>query len=404
MKKLTDEGDNMLNKILLYTHGGSQNHGCEAIVRSTLQVLKNYKEFNITLSTKSKKEDEQYGLDKINGLIIVEEDKQKKFSFRNIIRKCNQILGTGNDDAIFLKFRSNVNTVLANKIAMSIGGDNYCYNGYEKSLSMYNCFFNNRNIKTVLWGCSIEPCLLERKEIIEDMKRYSLITTRESITYEALMAAGISTNTKLYPDPAFTLPKVEINLPEDFLEGKIIGINVSPLVQSLDKGNDITYKNYNYLIKYIISNTENNVALIPHVVWNENNDLEPLTQLFKEFKDTGRVLLIQDYNCMELKGFISRCRMFIGARTHATIAAYSTCVPTLVVGYSVKAKGIAKDIFGSYENYVFPVQSLKNEDDLTKAFIWLCEHEHKIRKHLNNLMPEYIEKAWLAGAEVIKLL
>ncbi|MFR4670990.1 MAG: hypothetical protein ACLT69_14285 [Intestinibacter bartlettii] len=64
-----------------------------------------------------------------------------------------------------------------------------------------------------------------------------------------------------------------------------------------------------------------------------------------------------------IKGYISRCRLY-RARTHATIAAYSTCVPTLVIGYSVKAKGIAKDIFGTYENYVLPVQYYQIEFDL----------------------------------------
>ncbi len=53
-------------------------------------------------------------------------------------------------------------------------------------------------------------------------------------------------------------------------------------------------------------------------------------------------------------------------RTHATIAAYSTGVPTLVVGYSVKARGIARDLFGTEDGYVLPVQQLKESDELTK--------------------------------------
>lgn len=52
--------------------------------------------------------------------------------------------------------------------------------------------------------------------------------------------------------------------------------------------------------------------------------------------------------------------MFIGVRIYVTIAAYSTEVPTLVLGYSVKSRGIAKDIFGSEENYVIPVQDISN--------------------------------------------
>ena len=55
-------------------------------------------------------------------------------------------------------------------------------------------------------------------------------------------------------------------------------------------------------------------------------------------------------NCRQQKYIISQCAYFIGASTPSTIAAYSTGVPTLVVGYSVKAKGIAKDLFGTYDN------------------------------------------------------
>lgn len=64
--------------------------------------------------------------------------------------------------------------------------------------------------------------------------------------------------------------------------------------------------------------------------------------------------------------------MFIGARTHATIAAYSSLVPTLVVGYSVKARGIARDLFGTEKNYVLPVQLLRKEEDLTGGLQVAC--------------------------------
>ena len=146
------------------------------------------------------------------------------------------------------------------------------------------------------------------------------------------------------------------------------------------------------------------VALIPHVVWDNNDDRKPLRVLYDKFKDTGRVVMLEDHNCMELKGYISRCRFFIGARTHATIAAYSTCVPTLVIGYSVKAKGIAKDIFGTYENYVLPVQLLSDKDDLVNAFEWMKNNEDDIRKHLNEFMPGYIESSSRPFEEISKLI
>ena len=79
-------------------------------------------------------------------------------------------------------------------------------------------------------------------------------------------------------------------------------------------------------------------------------------------------------------------------------------MPTLVAGYSVKAKGIAKDIFGDYEHYVVPVQSLQKGGDLVTAFQWLMRREDDIRKHLQEFMPSYCAKAWETGKEIQKLI
>ena len=148
-----------------------------------------------------------------------------------------------------------------------------------------------------------------------------------------------------------------------------------------------------------------NIALIPHVVWKHNDDREPLNKLYEKFKLSNRVVMIkEDYNAMQLKSIISKCRMFIGARTHATIAAYSTCVPTLVLGYSIKSKGIATDLFGTDEKYVIPVQSLEQEDDLTRSFIWLWENEGMIRKKLQLIMPGYIQKASMLDEDIREYL
>lgn len=94
-----------------------------------------------------------------------------------------------------------------------------------------------------------------------------------------------------------------------------------------------------------------------------------------------------------MKYIISQCGFFVGARTHATIAAYSTGVPTLVVGYSVKARGIARDLFGTEDGYVLPVQQLREKDELTKAFVSLYERRDAIRTHLNETLPGYIARA-----------
>ena len=121
------------------------------------------------------------------------------------------------------------------------------------------------------------------------------------------------------------------------------------------------------------------------------------------FADDERVIVVRDCpNCMQTKYIISKCRFFVGARTHSTIAAYSTKVPTLVLDYSVKSKGIAKDIFGDGENYVISVSEFMSNVDVTEKFKKLYENENEIKKHYDVFMDEYIEKAYRAGEEVFK--
>ena len=63
-----------------------------------------------------------------------------------------------------------------------------------------------------------------------------------------------------------------------------------------------------------------------------------------------------------------------------------------MLDYSVKARGIAKDIFGTDQNYVLPVQELRSGEELTNAFQWIQEREINIRKHLKETIPNYVEQ------------
>jgi polysaccharide pyruvyl transferase WcaK-like protein len=112
---------------------------------------------------------------------------------------------------------------------------------------------------------------------------------------------------------------------------------------------------------------------VPHVVWSNNDDRKPLSMLYEEFKDTKRVIFIEDAPAEVLKGYISKCSFFVGARTHSTIAAYSSGVPTLVIGYSVKSRGIATDLFGTYDRYVLPVQDICDPKALIESYEFIMK-------------------------------
>ena len=377
----------MNKNYILYGHGGSANHGCEALVRSTIQVLENSKE-NISLVSIRPEYDIRYGLNELcelyenNGMDF----NINKFS-KDFVEAYYQLKIKKNDKLMRNLYTKQYFTRINGEIALSIGGDNYCYDSTRKMIMDMHKLFLEIGRKTVLWGCSIETELLEEDAVRKDIEKYDLITARESISYENLKR--INKNTVLVCDSAFLLNKKNLPLPEGSEAYQLVGINASPLAESCETSTGAARDNYRNLIKYILKNTNMGILLIPHVVWDSQDDRTINHELFEEFKYSNRVFIIEDHNCEELKGYISRCRFFVGARTHATIAAYSTCVPTLVVGYSVKSKGIAKDLFGTDEHYVIPVQSLSESNQLTDAFIWLMNNELFVKNRLFDFIPQY---------------
>lgn len=382
--------------IIFYGHGGSGNHGCEAIVRSSVKIL----DQQIRLFSCNEQQDKDYGINKICD-VRSDKDIPVLRGSKEWFLSALQTKITGKiDKQIEYRKLNLLKKVDCNDIYCSIGGDNYCYPGIEVLAAERNVI-QRKGAKVVLWGCSVEPELLDQPQIANDLASYDLITVRESLSYDALHK--VNPNTVLVSDPAFTLKREDLPLPEGWKEGDMVGINISPLILQRAENSELAFEAYCRLIEVIMEETDCGIALIPHVVWKSNDDREPLKRLYECYKESGRVVLVEDCNCMQLKGYIARCRMFIGARTHATIAAYSTCVPTLVLGYSVKSRGIAKDLFGTEEHYVLPVQNLKNMDDLADGFRWIYHNEDEIREHLQTIMPEYIQKAYLAADAVSKL-
>lgn len=372
-------------KFFLYGHNGSGNHGCEAIVRSTCKILNENNSSTFTLATNGKNEDIKYGLDEI---VTLKNEKNvvSKFNLKYI--KAYLTLKLFKNDLLSeeLVYKKTFEEVDKDAIALSIGGDNYCYPGYERFIMLHN-MLARRGVKTVLWGCSVEPDSVENLK--KDLCNYDLIVARETLSYTAMKKIGA--NVVLNPDPAFWLD-TDTSYADTLNLNNCVGINLSPMVINKEKVSGITLKNYENLIEFILDKTDCNVVLVPHVIWEDNNDdREPLKYLYEKYKRTKRIILLEDQNCENLKGVISKCRFFIGARTHSTIAAYSSFVPTLVVGYSVKAKGIAKDLFGTYENYVIPVQSFEDENRLLNSFKWLMDNEKEIKEYLENYIPVYKE-------------
>ncbi len=398
-----------MEKFAFFFHGGSGNRGCEALVTATSAMLKRtFGDSFIRLYSMAKNEDEKSGYKDVSEIVdmMIENRASEIIGFADKIKI--KLLSKKSSHEADEYFYSRLFSVLPLKddgVFLSIGGDNYCY-GENNTFFAFHKLLKKLGKKTVLWGCSLDESSFSHYNKL-DLSGYDWIFARETGSFELLKQKGF-TNIYLYPDPAFTLEKELLPLPEGFVEGKMIGINASPLVfkYESEKSKGLGIKSYERLIEYILENTDNSVLLVPHVFWSSNDDRKPLLQLYEKYKDSGRILMLdgEKYTANQIKGYISRCRAFIGARTHSTIAAYSTCVPTLVLGYSVKSVNIAKDLFGTTDGYVVPIDLLQDEYGLSKAFSKLLANEENHRETLQRIMPGYIEKAFSAAEKLKELI
>ena len=383
--------------ILLYGHGGYGNRGCEAIVRSTAALLHaELPDAPVWLCSLRPEEDSAVTLADIARVVP---HHIAPYSIDRFLNAAASRLGASRDAQIARTQAPVLRAAHAAGMCLSIGGDTYCY-GRPEMLYAINRRLQGR-VPLVLWGCSVEPELLTG-EMLDDLRRYTVLFARETITYAAMRDAGLPVY--LSADPAFTLAREDTQLPEGFVPGDTVGLNISPLALRSAPNPDAAFAAVEALVHHILRTTQSAVALVPHVRWPHDDDMEPLGRLAAAFAEEPRVLLLDAaLTAPQLKGCIARMRCFIGARTHATIAAYSTAVPTLVLGYSIKARGIARDLFGTEEGYLLPVQELASAAQLTAAFDALRAGEDAQRAHLRAILPAYAARAREAIRTLITL-
>ena len=373
-----------MKKIILCNHTSSKNRGCDAIVKSTADLLRK-RNLECVLGVHNKKYDSKFGFEEYSDVIYYSELWNKPF-LRLTSYICLKVL---RQEYISNYFRQkDVWTKLSGNIAFNVGGDTYCYGRHLASLAL-NKYCNKHSIPNIFWGFSIDEKAICDPVILEDLSKYKLLFPRESMSYELLKEAGINEDKLvLMADPAFSLKPEVVLLPCYFQKGNTVAINISPAVTFSAINADILLENYLNLITHILNNTNMSIALVPHVYLEkdyEQEDLLWLSKLKMAFSNENGVIMFDDfYTSRQLKYIISQCRFLITARTHASIAGYSSYVPTIVIGYSIKALGIAKDLFGNYKNYVIESQNISQTDYLVKSFMFMQDNENEIKNQLQN--------------------
>lgn len=380
-------------KYFLFDHTGCLNRGCEAIVRGTMNILSRCdKTPSFCLSSYSPEDD---------AALAIENCAFKPRALNNF-EKALATLDLKLNHSEYYSLKTAYSPVLKQAencdICLSIGGDTYCYGDNAPSRAVARAL-HKKGKKTVLWGASIGKDDLTAEKI-DALKTFDRIFVRESLTYELLEKIIPTDRLFQFSDPAFCMEREDLPLPDGFEPENTLGFNLSPLV--IKKNPDLLDASVAFL-KGIIENTTLQIALIPHVTMKGNDDCTVLDEIYNRLDDSARVIKIPgDLSAPQYKGYIARCRFFIGARTHATIAAYSNGVPTIVLGYSVKSRGIAKDLLGE-EKFVLDVGTVSGSQTLNSEFLKLLEQENEVRKTLRKVIPMAIKSAMDAGEQLLKL-
>jgi colanic acid/amylovoran biosynthesis protein len=378
----------------LIDNGGAHNRGCEAITRCTVELIRGrWPGSRFVLWSDDAESDACLARP---GVVRVVDAGRKRNALR--VALALYLRGGGRWRRRLCRCWLRL-PGLRPRAVLSLGGDNYSLDyGMRAVKFMKAHMFGDAGIPFVLWAASFGPFSarpdLER-EARRFLSRVSLVTAREAQTEAYLRRLDARAPVVRVYDPAFLLERRPYTgRHRDALDaGGVLGFNVSALLAAYRAGNDAAElaRECARFLETWLGQHDADVLLVPHVGGDgrppEEDDPAILAAVRAAApRAAGRMRLLEPgLDAAVTKDAIARCRCFIGARTHATIAALSSGVPTLSIGYSAKARGINLDLFG-HDRYLLPAPDLCAAT-LAQAAARLEADAAQVRDRLAGLQP-----------------
>lgn len=316
------------------------------------------------------------------------------------------VLGKSTPRTHFADYLSNASAVLG------LGGDNYSLDyGVPQSFFDTSDYVLNKGKPFVLWGATVGPFSSFpdfEESATKKLKRMTLICARETETVNYLRQLGIQDNVRLMADPAFLLDPIRpATAVADWVQQqRVVGINLSPLIGRYFADLDTWLREATKCVEAVLEAIDLPVLLIPHVIYENSdaNDYKFLLEIRNRLNHYGDRLKILEptHSAGNLKWIIGHLEVFAGARTHSTIAALSSNVPTLCIAYSMKAKGLVRDIYG-HQDWLLSVEELQPSEFAYRIKL-LIFSASSIRQQLETVIPEQKAKARYASAHLRKVL
>lgn len=180
-----------------------------------------------------------------------------------------------------------------------------------------------------------------------------------------------------------------------------VGLNVSGLLwHGGYTGNNqfalkVNYKSMIHnIIQHFLSLDHVKVHLIAHVVSSERdieNDYAVSYDLYEEFNNPNLVLAPLFLDPIAAKNYIAGMDFFMGARMHATIAAFSSEVPVFPMAYSRKFNGLFTDTL-KYE-YLGDMK-FQDNDILISEIKLAFENRIELKSIISERMKSIVEERY----------
>lgn len=383
-------------RILLMGNGSPENGGCEAITKGTIEILKQSFGDNVVVtdaffdySNKYKRNDKLH-------IWPVRYPRRWTLSwcYLNLLLKfCPSLVGN------FL-YKSHRKEIEKSDVVLSLGGDNYSLDyGIPVRFIEMGRYVKKHHSAFVIWGASIGPFVsgsnFEKLIATHFNTDIDLIFVREEETVKYLASIGVNKNVSLFADPAFMMQPEECSNKIGFeLPGKYICINFSDLmaVYVTDGNMEEWLKICAETIDSLAEEASLPMVFIPHV----KSDYEFMQQIYPLLKNKESVLLAdKKLNASQMKWVISKSVCNIACRTHSTIASFSTSVPTISLGYSIKSKGLNLQMYGNEDFLVYKKDI--NAQRIIDVYKNIMKQETQVRQALKERNIVIKQEALKAG-------
>ena len=405
-----DEAMTNSDVFILACNGPYANRGCEAITRGTVRILRAhfdsprflaYSFFKVSEYLRWQQSGERDPDIIHEGIWSCQRRFDGAWFATNILKRT---FPGALKHAFYRPMKAHLGGARA---VLALGGDNYSldYKGPPILCTALDDLVVDWGKPLIIWGASVGPFSKNPayERYMAEHLRKAHILARESLTIEYLHGLGLVENVHRVADPAFlmdseepTSEKLSVSIPEG-----AIGINLSPLLAKHVAGGNMDewVAKAARIVASVIGKTQRPIFLIPHVtgIDETHDDYAFLSKVARSLgPNTAPAHVIPNtLNAAETKWVISRMALFAGARTHSTIAALSSCVPTLSFGYSVKSRGINTDVYG-HTRYCLQPSELAPDAVADRVDEMLLESE-SIRKQLEICNPQMKELSLGAG-------